>query len=77
MFLHAAAIDRLLRRERKGPPDRLSDESRRALTGMLENLAAIGQWPGPATQALLRLAAGLDDAADARHIEAALLSGDP
>ncbi len=77
MFLHAAAIDSLLRRDGRGPRDRLSDESRRTLTGMLENLAAIGELSGAATQALLRLAAGIDDATDARHIEAALLSGDP
>lgn len=72
-FLHAAAIECLLRREGRGSRERISDRARRALMDKLENLGVLGELPGDAMQALLRLAAGLDDAADARHIEAALL----
>ena len=74
-FLHAAAIECLLRREGRGPRERMSDGTRQGLMDTLENLGAIGELPVDAMQALLRLAAGLDDATDARHIEAALLGG--
>jgi hypothetical protein len=72
-FLHAAAIECLLRREGRGPRERMSDGARRVLMDKLGNLGSIGELPDDAMLALLRLAAGADTATDARSIEVALL----
>ena len=75
-YLHAILIERVLREEGKTTPERLSEVGRSMLSTLMIKIASLWEFDDQSTQALLNLASGRFEAADADVLEI-ILSASP
>jgi hypothetical protein len=68
-YLHAILIERVLREEGKTTQERLSEVGRSKLSTMMVKIASLWEFDDQGTQALLNLASGRFEAADADVLE--------
>lgn len=75
-YLHAILIERVLREEGKTTQERLSEVGRSMLSTLMVKIASLWEFDNQGTQALLNLASGRFEAADADVLEI-ILSASP